>query len=50
MLGFLTDLANRGKFHIKIEQRLQLSDAAQAWDMNRKGHTAGKIILEVSSR
>ena len=50
MLGFLTDLANRGKFHIKIEQRLQLSDAAQAWDLNRKGHTAGKIILEVSSR
>ena len=24
--------------------------AAQAWDLNRKGHTAGKIILEVSSR
>jgi hypothetical protein len=27
-----------------------LSDAAQAWDMSRNGHTAGKIILEVSPR
>ena len=48
MLGFLSDLARLGKFHVKIEQRLPLSDAAQAWDMNRQGHTAGKIILEVS--
>jgi len=50
MLGFLSDLANRGKFHVKIEQRLPWTDAAQAWDMNRQGHTAGKIILEVSPR
>jgi NADPH:quinone reductase-like Zn-dependent oxidoreductase len=50
MLGFLSDLASRGKFHVKIEKRLQLSDAAQAWEMNRNGHTAGKIILEVSPR
>jgi len=48
MLGFLSDLANRGRFHIKIERRLQLADAAEAWEMSRAGHTAGKIILEVS--
>ncbi len=50
MLGFLSDLANSGKFHINIEQRLQLADAARAWQINRQGHTGGKIILEVSSR
>lgn len=48
MLGFLSDLANRGKFHIKIEQRLSWMDANEAWEINRQGHTGGKIILEVS--
>lgn len=48
MLGFLSDLAAQGKFHIDIEERLPWSDAARAWEMNRKGHTGGKIILEVS--
>jgi len=48
MLGFLSDLANRGKFHIKIEQRLSWTDANEAWEINRQGHTGGKIILEVS--
>jgi NADPH:quinone reductase-like Zn-dependent oxidoreductase len=50
MLGFLSDLANRGKFHIKIEQRMSWADANTAWEINRQGHTAGKIILEVSPR
>lgn len=48
MLGFLSDLANRGKFHVKIEQRLSWMEANEAWEINRQGHTAGKIILEVS--
>lgn len=48
MLGFLSDLANRGKFHIKIEQRMSWADANEAWEINRRGHTGGKIILEVS--
>jgi|KBSMisStaDraftv2_1062788.scaffolds.fasta_scaffold18353_4 NADPH:quinone reductase-like Zn-dependent oxidoreductase len=50
MLGFLSDLANQGKFHIEIERRFQLADAAEAWEVSREGHTAGKIILEVSPR
>ena len=36
------------QFHVKIEQRLTLSEAAKAWELNRSGHTGGKIILEVS--
>jgi NADPH:quinone reductase-like Zn-dependent oxidoreductase len=48
MLGFLSDLAAQGKFHINIEAHLPWSDAGSAWETNRKGHTAGKIILEVS--
>jgi NADPH:quinone reductase-like Zn-dependent oxidoreductase len=48
MLHFVSDLASQGKFHIHIDQQLPLADAAQAWEMNRKGHTAGKIILIVS--
>ena len=48
MLHFVSDLASQGKFHIHIDQQLPLADAAKAWGMNRKGHTAGKIILIVS--
>jgi len=48
MLGFLSALAASGKFHINIERRLPLADAAEAWEINRAGHTGGKIILEVS--
>ena len=47
MLRFVSDLASQGKFHIHIDQQLPLADAAKAWEMNRKGHTAGKIILIV---
>jgi NADPH:quinone reductase-like Zn-dependent oxidoreductase len=48
MLHFVSDLASQGKFHIHIDQQLPLADAAKAWEMNRKGHTAGKIVLAVS--
>jgi NADPH:quinone reductase-like Zn-dependent oxidoreductase len=48
MLGAVSDLANRGQFHVHIDQRLSLAEAAKAWELNRKGHTAGKIILVVS--
>jgi NADPH:quinone reductase-like Zn-dependent oxidoreductase len=48
MLGHVSDLASQGKFHVSIEQQLPLADAAKAWEMNRKGHTGGKIILTVS--
>lgn len=47
-LGALTELADHQQFHMNVEQRLPLSDAAQAWELNRSGHTGGKIILDVS--
>jgi NADPH:quinone reductase-like Zn-dependent oxidoreductase len=48
MLGSVSELADRGKFRIHIDRQFPLADAAQALELNRQGHTAGKIILEVS--
>ncbi len=47
-LGALSDLADHGQFRVNIDERLPLADAAKSWDLNRAGHTGGKIILEVS--
>ena len=47
-LGALTELADHGQFRVNIDRRLPLADAAKAWELNRTGHTGGKIILEVS--
>jgi NADPH:quinone reductase-like Zn-dependent oxidoreductase len=47
-LGALTELADHGRFRVNIDRRLPLADAAKAWELNRTGHTGGKIILEVS--
>ena len=47
-LGALSDLADHGQFRVNIDERLPLSQAAKSWDLNRAGHTGGKIILEVS--
>ena len=49
MLPAIVDFANKNKFGINIEQKLTLADAAKAWEMNRAGHTRGKIVLVVSS-
>lgn len=45
MLPAIVDFANQGQFHVSVEQKLPLSDAAKAWDLSRAGHTRGKIIL-----
>jgi NADPH:quinone reductase-like Zn-dependent oxidoreductase len=47
-LGALSELADHEQFRIAIEQQLPLEQAARAWELNRAGHTGGKIILEVS--
>jgi NADPH:quinone reductase-like Zn-dependent oxidoreductase len=47
-LGALTELADHEQFHVHVAQHLPLSDAAQAWELSRSGHTGGKIILDVS--
>ena len=48
MLNSVSELAAQGKLHIHIDRKLPLEDAAKAMDLNRRGHTGGKIILEVS--
>jgi NADPH:quinone reductase-like Zn-dependent oxidoreductase len=48
MLGSVSELAAQGKLHMHIDRRLPLTEAATALDLNRQGHTGGKIILEVS--
>ncbi len=47
MLGHVSELAAQGKLHVPIDRKMALADAAQALDLNRQGHTGGKIILEV---
>jgi D-arabinose 1-dehydrogenase-like Zn-dependent alcohol dehydrogenase len=49
MLPAIVDFANHNKFGISIEQKLTLADAAKAWEMNRAGHTRGKIVIVISS-
>jgi NADPH:quinone reductase-like Zn-dependent oxidoreductase len=48
MLGSLSELADQGKFRIHIDRQFPLAEAAQALELSRQGHTAGKLILEVS--
>jgi NADPH:quinone reductase-like Zn-dependent oxidoreductase len=48
MLPSLSKLADEGKFRIHIDRQFPLAEAAQALELNRQGHTGGKIILEVS--
>lgn len=48
MLASVSELADQGKFRIHIDRQFPLADAAQALELNRQGHTGGKIILVVS--
>jgi len=48
LLGSLSELADLGKFRVHIDRQFPLADAAKALELNREGHTGGKIILEVS--
>jgi NADPH:quinone reductase-like Zn-dependent oxidoreductase len=48
MLPAIVDLANAGKFKVYVERAVPLADAAKAWELNRAGHTRGKIVVEVA--
>lgn len=48
MLGALSELADEGKFRIHIDRQFPLAEAAQALELNRQGHTGGKLILDVT--
>ena len=47
-LASLSELADEGKFRVHIDRQFPLTEAAQALELNRQGHTGGKIILQVS--
>jgi NADPH:quinone reductase-like Zn-dependent oxidoreductase len=48
MLGQVAELANAGKFHISVEKRMSLTDAAKAWTESRDGHVRGKIVIDIA--
>jgi NADPH:quinone reductase-like Zn-dependent oxidoreductase len=48
MLPAVVELADAGKFRVSIEQKMPLEDAAKAWELNRTGHTRGKIVLQIA--
>jgi NADPH:quinone reductase-like Zn-dependent oxidoreductase len=48
MLGALSELVEQGKLRVHIEQQFPLAKATEALELNRRGHTGGKIVLEVS--
>lgn len=47
MLPHVVELANARKFRIPVERELPIEEANSAWEMNRTGHTRGKIVLSV---
>jgi NADPH:quinone reductase-like Zn-dependent oxidoreductase len=40
-------LADEGKYSVHIDAAFPLAEATRAWELNRAGHTVGKIILSV---
>ena len=48
LLAPVVELANAGKFHVRVDEQLSLDDVAKAWQLSREGHTAGKIVLEIT--
>ena len=46
-LKYVVELANAGKYRVSIERQLPLEEANAAWELNRGGHTRGKIILNI---
>lgn len=45
LLGEVGKLADAGRFTVHVDARFPLAQAGDAWEMNRKGHTRGKIVL-----
>lgn len=47
-LARVGELADAGKFTVVIDGVYPMSDAIQAWEKSRGGHTRGKLIIQVS--
>ncbi|WP_335938938.1 NADP-dependent oxidoreductase [Streptomyces sp. PTD5-9] len=48
-LAALADLADTGKLAVHVERVLPLAEAAEAWRLNARGHTRGKLVLSVAN-
>jgi NADPH:quinone reductase-like Zn-dependent oxidoreductase len=46
-LAQIGKLADQGKYSVHIDATFPLAQADKAWELNRAGHTVGKIILTV---
>ncbi|GAA2068376.1 NADP-dependent oxidoreductase [Streptomyces albiaxialis] len=49
-LTALASLADSGGLAVHVERVLPLEEAAEAWRLNRLGHTRGKLVLAVDGR
>lgn len=47
VLAEIGKLADQGKYTVGVDATFPLADAAKAWELNKAGHTVGKIILSV---
>jgi len=48
LLERVGELAEAGKFKVFVENVYPMTEAVQAWDESRDGHTRGKLIIQVS--
>jgi len=48
MLAQVSELAAKGRLQVHIDRQLSMDQVAEAWDLSKKGHTGGKLIIEVS--
>lgn len=50
MLPAIVDFANKNsQYGINVERKMPLEEVAKAWELNKAGHTRGKIVLVVST-
>lgn len=47
VLTAVGELADEGKYTVSIDATFPLAEATRAWELNKAGHTVGKIILIV---
>jgi NADPH:quinone reductase-like Zn-dependent oxidoreductase len=47
VLGEVMKLVEAGQYAVNIDAKVPLADVSKAWEMNRGGHTRGKIVLTV---
>src|SRR5207302_5047085 len=47
-LGSLLSLMNEGKLKAQVQHRFPLQKAAEAYELSKRGHARGKIVLTVN--